>query len=777
MAGTTDLDEGMQGSNRAEAVSQIDFAHVFSVLRHRILLIAAMGLLFLIASAGLSLLLRNYYIATTSILVDPEGSRIVDGEIDSNRTATEARALNQQFILTSVKVLSAVVASENLADDPDFGAAKPYDADAGRRAQKALETLQGATAASLNKSSFVVNLSVTTHDPEKSARIANTIAQTYIETRASMNNGFLRQATTDLSAQLASLEKAVEDGDRAVQAYKAEHNLVDIGGRPTVEQQITEANTEISRISASLADNRALISELALARSNPEYLRLTPDASLTPALIELRTRYLAALEQQTVMRSSFGERHPSFRSAEARTRTISSLLDKQLEDFATSLSRNGDKLKSQLDILRSNLTNYKNSLNQNDESMVRLRELERKLASDRLVYESFLLRTRQLTGQEQTVSENPQIISPAQAPLRKSGPSRSLIVAGATLLGLLFGCGIALSTGGPEARREKRGLREAAAAQNHPDERDRDNRQGRGRAPLYRRLSGLGAWMGRRQPPAKEPVLARAPVASLIHPPAQPAAEPLVQSGVQSNVQSGVQPGVQPLAQAPVQPLAQAPVPAAMPVSASTPYLDLARRWAREAKGRKNHCIALYAAKPGFAETALLLANAVSQLGHQVLLVDGDADARLTELAAAQQHPGLLDAVSLNRIAGEFIAISETADGFCFMPAGQVQRPSATQPPARTRSLLDLVPRISTLTDWLSEGGHHFDLVIVYLGPHALSGALPAIEAAADTSLVMGHQRDVQTVADIMSRLKRRGMSPVEPLFISDGHQSIADAG
>ncbi|WKC20990.1 GNVR domain-containing protein [Rhizobium sp. SSA_523] len=765
MAGTTDLDEGMQGSNRAEAVSQIDFAYVSVTLRHHIALIAALGVLFLVTSAGLSFLIRNYYVATTGILVDPEGSRIVQSEVETNRNSTEARALNQQFILTSVKVLSAVVTSQNLADDPEFGATKPYEADSQKRKQKALEALQLVTTATLNKSSFVVNLSVTTHDPEKSARIANTIAQTYIETRASMNNGFLRQATTDLSAQLASLEKAVEDGDRAVQAYKAEHNLVDIGGRPTVEQQITEANTEISRISASLADNRALISELALARSNPEYLRLTPDASLTPALIELRTRYLAALEQQTVMRSSFGERHPSFRGAEARTRTISSLLDKQLEDFATSLSRNGDKLKSQLEILRSNLTNYKNSLNQNDESMVRLRELERKLASDRLVYESFLLRTRQLTGQEQTVSENPQIISPAQAPLRKSGPPRALIVAGATLLGLLFGCGIALSTGGPEARREKRGLREAAAAQNHPDEGDRDNRQSRGRTPLFRRLSGLGAWMGRRQPPAKEPVLASAPVASLIQPPAQPAAEPLVQ------------PGVQPIAQAPVQPLAQAPAPAAMPVSASTPYLDLARRWAREAKARKTHCIALYAAKPGFAETALLLANAVSQLGHQVLLVDGDADARLTELAAAQQHPGLLDAVSLNRIAGEFIAISETADGFCFMPAGQVQRPSATQPPARTRSLLDLVPRISTLTDWLSEGGHRFDLVIVYLGPHALSGALPAIEAAANTSLVMGNQRDVQTVADIMSRLKRRGMSPVEPLFISDGHQSIADAG
>ncbi len=152
-------------------------------------------------------------------------------------------------------------------------------------------------------------------------------------------------------------------------------------------------------------------------------MRLTPDASLTPAIIELRTRYLMALEQQTVLRSSFGERHPAFRNAESRTRTISNLLDKQLADFETSLTRNGEKLRSQLEILRANLAALKNGLNENDESMVRLRELERKLASDRLVYESFLLRTRQLSGQEQTVSENPQIISPARFRFARAAPA------------------------------------------------------------------------------------------------------------------------------------------------------------------------------------------------------------------------------------------------------------------------------------------------------------------------------------------------------------------
>ena len=134
----------------AGAVPQIDFAHLFSVLRNRFVMIVAITVLFAVASVFLSQLLKNYYISTVSILVDPEGSRIVAGEILGESRATEARTLNQQYILTSVKVLSAVVQSEKLADDPDFGAAQPYEPDPQQRAQRALATLQTAIAATLN---------------------------------------------------------------------------------------------------------------------------------------------------------------------------------------------------------------------------------------------------------------------------------------------------------------------------------------------------------------------------------------------------------------------------------------------------------------------------------------------------------------------------------------------------------------------------------------------------------------------------------------------------
>lgn len=705
----------------ATAVRTIDFGHLFSVLRNRFLLIVATTILFCGASVFLSSLLKNYYTSTTSILVDPEGSRIVEGEIDSGNRSTEARTLNQQFILTSVKVLAAVVKSEGLVDDPEFGAAQPYEADAQKRAQRALETLQRSIAAELNKASFVIDLSVTTGDPAKAARIANAIANTYIQTRVEMNTGVLRQATTDLSAQLASLEKTVEDGDRAIQAYKAEHNLIDVGGRPPVEQQITETSTEITRISASIAENEALIAELSLARSNPERLRATPDSSLTPAIIELRTRYHTALEQQSVLQASFGDRHPSLLNAKARTRAVGALLDRQLKDFSTSLTRNGEKLKSQRELLNKNLATLKTSLNEADQSMVRLRELERKLASDRAVYESFLLRTRQLSGQERTVSENPQIISVAQVPLAKAGPKRSLIIAAATALGFLFGCGIALIM-------DKKPSQDGAA--------ERPARASLRTGERFpRRILG---WLRRRKTP--EPAGAERADADLLQLDRQEDAVFVAPKTVQARR------------------------PAEM---AQGSYTDIAHQFIEEAEGAENYCLVLYAvqARSNSYRTAYHLARAIAQSGKDVLLVDADAEAGLTRQASAAGLPGFHDSVALRRIEGDFLNLAKTP-GLWLMPSGQRSPRISTRRGAET----------GTIVDWLGDIGSTFDFVIVYSG-RADQRPVPAVEMAAHRFAVLGTRLNRKGAEETVSLLKQRGLSPVAPLFPIDEQASASRAG
>lgn len=445
MAGDPNASTSAKTDPGGDVTTRMDFAEVFRGVLRYWKSILAITLIFALLAFVFAYRLQNYYVASTQILVDPEGSRYVEGELSNGQKATEAHALNQQFILTSTMVLLQVVTQEDLANDPEFGAAEPYEPRLEVRTQRALDALQKAVVATLTKSSFVVNLSVTTNDPQKSERIANAIAATYIQTRVSMNTGIVRQASNDLSAQLASLEQKVVEGDRAIQAYKATHNVIDVDGRPTVERQIAEANSEISRISGSIAENDSIASEILRAKSDKDYFRSMLDSYLTPTIVALRSRYHEALQQLSILEASLGSRHPAIANARARVQSAQAILDQQLDNLNVSLSRNAERLKNQRELLQNNLKVLQGSLNTNDSSMVGLRELERQLASDRAVYEAFLLRTRQLTGQEQTISENPLIISAASAPLEKAGPRRTLIIAGATILGFLIGAGLAVA--------------------------------------------------------------------------------------------------------------------------------------------------------------------------------------------------------------------------------------------------------------------------------------------------------------------------------------------
>lgn len=406
------------------------------------LFILLIGVLCGALAFGASLLIPNYYVATSQILLDPEGSRVLESDLPGQPRAVDSHVLNQQYIITSAQVLSRIVESEKLYDDPDFGAAEPVYPDKERRSNLALDALRKVTSVAAVGKSFVVNISVKSDSPQRAAELANLIAKTYAQVRIEMNSDVLRRTGGGLAAQLDQLRKAVEDGDRAVQAYRAEHNLADIQGRPDVEQRIADTNTEISRLQASVAENEALVAELNRARTDRQYLRSIPDTSLTPAIISLRARYQESREEESVQATSLGAQHPSLQAARARTQSLANILDEQLRNFATATSGNLARLKNQLALSTSNANALKTSLNTDEQTMVRLRELQRKLDSDRAVYEAFLLRTKQLSEQQGASSENPQIISTAEPPLRKAGPPRALMLAGGGIFGLILAAGL-----------------------------------------------------------------------------------------------------------------------------------------------------------------------------------------------------------------------------------------------------------------------------------------------------------------------------------------------
>jgi polysaccharide biosynthesis transport protein len=160
--------------------------------------------------------------AATQILFSPVELRVLDKALTQPMQTADSHVIQVESevrILTSDKVLRRVVERERLTDDPEFGgrgnswfaamlaslrSATGLDspAQSGDTELAALRFLQRNVSAKRAERTFVVDLTVDTTAPEKSARIANAIAQAYLEEQSSARSDTARRITEALSSRL-----------------------------------------------------------------------------------------------------------------------------------------------------------------------------------------------------------------------------------------------------------------------------------------------------------------------------------------------------------------------------------------------------------------------------------------------------------------------------------------------------------------------------------------------------------------------------------------------
>jgi hypothetical protein len=162
--------------------------------------------------------------------------------------------------------LRRVVESEQLTADPEFGASTSSlisvlrslvassSSDAGLAA---LRQLQHKVAAKRGERTYVVELMVDTTDPEKSARLANAIAQAYLDEQTAARADAARRATDSMSARLSELRERVRQAEEQVERYKKEHNIVNASGRLVDDQQLTDLNNQLTTATARAAEAKA----------------------------------------------------------------------------------------------------------------------------------------------------------------------------------------------------------------------------------------------------------------------------------------------------------------------------------------------------------------------------------------------------------------------------------------------------------------------------------------------------------------------------------------
>src|SRR5580700_2657993 len=433
------------------ALPPIDVQKIWSVLWRGKITILLSTLVAVGLAAAFVLLVPHKYTATTQILIDPMDLRGAQTDISPTIPQSDAAVLqveSQARVIASDNVLRRVVISEDLDHDPEFmhGAqAEQYGPLA------ALNELQKRVQVKRSERTYVVDVSVTSEDPAKAARIANAIAQTYLAEQTEVRSDAARQISQSLTARLKELQTRVRDAEQRVEAYKASHNIVGANGELVNEQQLSNLNSQLSLARARTSEAKARLDQVESVLHSKTPIGAFPEAVQSQTITMLRSQYAEIMRRDAEQKSSLGERHPAVIEIEAQGARLQKLIEDEVARIAQSDRAEYERAKADEDMLSRQVDGLKNTAVTTNESLVGLRELERDVQASRAVYESFLVRSRETGEQEQVDTKNIRIISKADRPIYRSSPPPSLIVGlAAMLLGFASGVGIVIMQGSAE---------------------------------------------------------------------------------------------------------------------------------------------------------------------------------------------------------------------------------------------------------------------------------------------------------------------------------------
>jgi uncharacterized protein involved in exopolysaccharide biosynthesis len=415
------------------------------------------------------LMLPAQYTATAQILIDPHGVQVTKDDLNPPSQTSDASLLqvdSEMLVLSSDDVLRKVVKRFDLAQDRQFAGgttlvSRALDGVAGLFGLAhapgdpelaALRSLRERVSVQRLERSFVLSLSVTTDSRELSPRLAQAIADAYIEVEAQSRATVAREAGDALSSRLGELQSALRDAEDRAQAFKTANNLVGTRTQLVSEQQLGQLGDQLGAARARASEQSTRLNEIEAARKVGLPLDTLPEVLQSPTVSALKAQLAQAERVVVDISGTFGARHPSLVAAKAQVWAARQQIDTEAKRIVAGLQNQYKATAADVASLSRSMGDNKTTAIEVSDAMVRLRELDRQIDARRGVYETALTRARQLQEQQQVGASATRVISPATPPARRKGLSAAALLASAVAIGLALGVAAALLAEGAAGR-------------------------------------------------------------------------------------------------------------------------------------------------------------------------------------------------------------------------------------------------------------------------------------------------------------------------------------
>ncbi|UPJ68028.1 Wzz/FepE/Etk N-terminal domain-containing protein [Bradyrhizobium sp. 191] len=441
----------------------LSFERVTDVLRRQWPIIAA--------CVGASLALVIVYLATAQpmytanarIMMDTRQAQVLDKDSNTSSALIDTGYVDSQVeIINSDDLILSVVRRLKLTEDPEFNGSSPgllsliigkVTSLFGSREPASQERIEHAVVEQIQKdlrtervlATYVLSLSYRSRSPDKAAKIANAVANAYLVGALEAKYQSTKRATEWLQQRSLELSEQATASDRAVQTFKAEHNIVGTSRGLMSEQQLSDLNTQLVQARAATAEAKARLDRIDAISDQDLAQPTVTDALNNSVITRLRAQYLDLQAQYSDWSRRYGKQHLA-------AVNLANKMEELRKNIADELRRIGDAYRSDYEIAKSREASLEKNVKElvaqaghTGQAEVKLRDLESAADTYRNLYNNFLEKLQSATQNQSFPLSEARLISTAAKPDRKSSPRTVLALVGGLVGGLCLGFGVAFA--------------------------------------------------------------------------------------------------------------------------------------------------------------------------------------------------------------------------------------------------------------------------------------------------------------------------------------------
>ena len=358
---------------------------------------------------GVLWLLPPTYKSTAQIILEPSSSSLLrprgQDSAGNGVKVEEGEVASQVEVMRSRDLLQKVAAAEHLDLSPEYNANLQSQGivngllsifsglPAGMSLnERMLDILQQNLRIGEVPKTRLINIDATAHDSALAARLANALAQAYLEGNRSSQIKDASDATTWLGSSIQDVKQQAEAADAALERFRAESGLLSGQNNVTLNaQRLSELNTQLTQASAARteAEARSRIIRDMLASGQVESSQDVVKSANMQQLFQQKLRVERDIAELSAI---LLPAHPRMRQLSAQLAIVNDGLRQEARLVAAGIEDDGKVASAREAALQASIARLTETQLKSSDAQARLGSLEREAQSTRNTYESLLQR-------------------------------------------------------------------------------------------------------------------------------------------------------------------------------------------------------------------------------------------------------------------------------------------------------------------------------------------------------------------------------------------------